>query len=161
MKELNIWVVLILLLLTSCKTKEKVTEQHIEHVETTQQLDSNTDEKHESLKLVENEHDSIVDKIRVLIIKDSTGRVLRQEFEHSREKHKTRNNDKETVNEAENVTSNANNKLRLNARWDNTHNASKTDVEKSNRSSPWKWYHSFLLIVALLGSIMIIYKIKR
>lgn len=157
---IRILLLLILLSMSGCKTKEKVTEKRTERAQTVSSsvaaLSGQTELLEQTTTTEEATHtgwsDSIVEKFHERIVTDSTRRVLLHEVEHSKDtyKGKTQIEAKRTGNRQEKRA--AQNQEQLYAREDSTYNGGSLNEVTVVKKKSWRW----LCFVGLLSMILIV-----
>lgn len=156
--SIRILLLLILLSMSGCKTKEKVTEKRTETAQAVSSSAAALSGEMEQLEQTATTEeatlmgwiDSIVEKFHERIVTDSTGRVLLHEVEHCKDtyKGKTQSQAKRTGNRQEKRA--AQNQEQSFARNDSTYNGGSLDEVTVVKKKSWSW----LWFVGLLASIL-------
>lgn len=167
--SIRILLLLILLSMSGCKTKEKVTEKRTETAQDVSSSVAVLSGKMEQLKQTATTEeatltgwsDSIVEKFHERIVTDSTGRVLLHEVEHRKDtyKGKTQSQAKRTGNWQEERA--AQNQEQNFARNDSTYNGGSLDEVTVVKKNSWRWLWFVGLLASILAVGYIISRVKR
>ena len=166
---IRILLLLSVLCLSGCKTKEKVTERQTETAQassvTTQTQQQQTELQGQTSLMAESTQtqasDSVVERFRERIVTDSAGRVLLHDVEHSREhyKGKAASQKKQTDIRDERLT--AKSDVGILVQCDSTYNGGtlKEVTVVKKKSWRWLWFVSLLSLLFIVG--FVISKIVR
>lgn len=159
MKKL-LFILLVLLTLIGCKTKEKVTERMTEtaHVtgEVTQTSSTSSDSQSQAMATAQTTQttcsDSVVEKTRERIVTDSCGRVLLHESERTTEHYKGRGKSLTQQQQNRQEKSEATSQGTVTETNDSTYNGGSINEVTVVKKKSWRW----LWYVGILASLLIV-----
>lgn len=159
MKKL-LFILLVLLTLIGCKTKEKVTERMTEtaHVtgEVTQTSSTSSDSQSQTMATAQTTQttwsDSVVEKTRERIVTDSSGRVLLHESERTTEHYKGRGKSLTQQQQNRQEKSEATSQGFVTETNDSTYNGGSINEVTVVKKKSWRW----LWYVGILASLLIV-----
>ena len=159
MKKL-LFILLVLLTLIGCKTKEKVTERMTEtaHVtgEVTQTSSTSSDSQSQVMATAQTTQttwsDSVVEKTRERIVTDSSGRVLLHESERTTEHYKGRGKSLTQQQQNRQEKSEATSQGTVTETNDSTYNGGSINEVTVVKKKSWRW----LWYVGILASLLIV-----
>ena len=165
-----LYILLAMLILCSCRTKEKVTNRLTESakatVNTVQTQSVNTDSQIQQTTTTQTTqtawNDSIVEKTYERVVTDSCGRVLQKEVEHTKESHKTRGSSHAVEQQKRQESQEAASQSTTAEEMDSTYNDNKQEKTTTIKRGglPWLWYVLFFACLVIL-CLIIFYKIVR
>lgn len=162
--RLSMLLVMLTLAVSSCKTKEKVTETRTEQVVVKQSTSMDVVSKenlqsfnaHDEQSTVQDERDSIVEKFREYIVMDSTGNVLRHEIENMKKTHKSKGK-VQTNNQGKQQSAASKQEKKTYEQYiDSLYNASVQDVKEESKpvTFRWLWLIGILLLLVVVGTVI-------
>ncbi|MBR1467466.1 MAG: hypothetical protein IJ606_02420 [Bacteroidaceae bacterium] len=166
---IRILLLLLVLCLSGCKTKEKVTERQTETTQAssvTAQIQQQQAELHGQTSLTaENTQtqvsDSVVERFRERIVTDSAGHVLLHDVEHSRERYKGKaaSQKKQTDMRDEQLTVKSD--MGTLVQCDSTYNGGTLKEETVVKKWSWRWSWFVGVLASLLTAGYISSRVKR
>lgn len=156
--------IMLILAVSSCKTKQKITETRTEEI-VKKQSDSmdvacknnleaiNT---HDKQNTVLDERDSTVEKFREHLVIDFSGNVVLREIEHQKEKYKAKGRIHRNNREIQHLEAAKQEQMTYEQYLDGIYNASLQNVEEESEpsSSRWLWLIGFLTLLTMVGAII-------
>ena len=171
MKTVMRMVILLLGLLTliSCKTKEKVTESAKEVVQTSTSSSAVTTAQEDYTNTSNNSgettctqwSDSIVEKYHERIVTDSSGRVLWHETEHSKDRYTGRSEGKTGQTSSHTETAAGKSTATARENNDSVYNGGMLKEVTITETRSWSWLWQVGLLVLPLIIVAIIYKVRK
>lgn len=160
---------LCLLTLVSCKTKEKLTESAKEAVQTGTSSSAITTAQAECTSARNNSgettrtqwSDSIVEKYHERIVTDSSGRVLWHETEHSKDRYIGRSEGKTGQTSSHTETTAGKSTATARENNDSVYNGGVLKEVTITETRSWSWLWQVSLLVLPLIIVAIIYKVRK
>ena len=168
MKKL-LFMLMVLLTLIGCKTKEKVTERMTEtaHVtgEVTQTSSTSSDSQSQAMTTAQTTQttwsDSVVEKTRERIVTDSSGRVLLHEAERTTEHYKGRGKSLTHQQQNRQERNEATSQGTFTETNDSTYNGGNQNEVTVVKRKTWRWLWYVGIVASLLVLGYIILKVIR
>lgn len=160
---------LCLLTIVSCKTKEKVTDSVKETVQTGTSSSAVTTAKEECTSAGNSSgeafrtqwSDSIVEKYHERIVTDSSGRVLWHETEHSKDRYTGRSEGKASQTISHTETATGKSTATAGEKNDSVYNGGVLKEVTVTETRSWSWLWQVSLLVLPLIIVAIIYKVRK
>lgn len=168
MKKLLFILLALMTLIAGCKTKEKVTERMAETAhftgEATQTSSLSSDNQSQVTATAQitqtSWSDSIVEKFHERIVIDSSGNVLWNETEHSKDHYLGKSHNKTNQSNSSQETATAQNVAITQEQKNSVYNGGVLQEVTAVKSKPckWLWYVGLLALILVCA---VIYKIKK